>query len=323
MSDLKVVPSANAANLIKIADFAEIECLRRKDGSVSTLDMARIIGRGDESSDDDIHLVVMDAFNDLANRVTHCGKGDGKYPYEISGSGNLLSIRDWDYDDDRLASLVYFFLLLATRLNMKTSRIHGGEDGTVLFEQLCSEVAVRFWGGPGEMVGSMVFGTGREAAELEDHDELDIGRFGTAVNELCNAIREGEDFRPKSSDKVTAKDGKLDIVVWRGFTDQRHGQLIGFGQCKTGTNWDSDLTKLQPESFCRKWMRTQPVSTPVRLYFVCDRVLDRWYDMSSDGGILFDRCRVMEYANEIPKKLLNRIEKWVKAVARAEGFKIP
>ena len=143
------------------------------------------------------------------------------------------------------------------------------------------------------------------------------------MNDLCKAIREGEDFHPKSPGKITARDGKLDIVVWRGFTDQRHGQLIGFGQCKTGTHWKNDLSKLQPDSFCRKWMRVQPAATPVRLYFVCDRVIDRSYEMCSDGGILFDRCRIMEYATDIPKKLLKRIEKWVKAVGRAEGLKIP
>ncbi len=323
MSDLKIAPTANSANQVRIADFAEIECLRHKDGNVSMLDIARIMGRGDEATDDDINTVVVDAFNDLANRVTHCGKIDGRYPFQISKNGNLLSIRNWYSLDDRLSSLVYFFLLFATRLNMKTSRTHGGEDGTALFEHLCCEVAVRFWGGPGEMVGSMVFGTGREAAERDDHDELDSGVFGKAVNDLCKAIREGEDFRPKSPDKVTARDGKLDIVVWRGFADQRHGQLIGFGQCKTGTNWENDLTKLQPEGFCQKWMRTQPASKPVRLYFVCDRVLDRWYEICSDGGILFDRCRVMEYANTIPKKLLERIEKWVKGVGQAEGLIIP
>ena len=59
---------------------------------------------------------------------------------------------------------------------------------------------------------------------------------------------------PENETKVTAKDGKLDIVVWRRFADGRPGQLIGFGQCKTGTSWPDDLTKLQPEGFCAKWM---------------------------------------------------------------------
>ncbi len=173
------------------------------------------------------------------------------------------------------------------------------------------------------MVGSMVFGTGRVTDGMEDHEELNIGDFGKAVDELCKAIREGDDFHPKSTEKVTAKDGKLDIVVWRGFSDQRHGQLIGFGQCKTGTHWPNDLGKLKPDSFCRKWMRTQPASQAVVLYFVCDRVLDRWYDLVSDGGILFDRCRVMEYATDISSKLMTRIDMWVNAASQAEGLTIP
>ncbi len=323
MSALKIVPAAHVANRVRIADFVELECLRRADGSVSTVDVSRIMGRQDDSDDDDIQTVILDAFSDLADRASHCGEIDGEYPFEISNDGNLLSIRDWKSVDDRTHSLVYFFLLLATRLNMKTSRMQGGEDGTALFEQLCREVAVRFWGGPGKLVEAIVFGTGRDTEESLSDDDLEVGQFGRAVNELCKAIGEGEQFQAKTADRVTAKDGKLDIVVWRGFSDRRHGQLIGFGQCKTGTNWNRELGKLKPDSFCRKWMRTPPASQPVVLYFVCDRVLDGWYNHVSDGGILFDRCRVMEYATQIPMPLLKRIEKWVSAATQSEGLTIP
>ena len=46
MSDLKTVPKPHVANKSHIADFAEIECLRKEDGNVSSLDIAHTSERG-------------------------------------------------------------------------------------------------------------------------------------------------------------------------------------------------------------------------------------------------------------------------------------
>jgi hypothetical protein len=218
---------------------------------------------------------------------------------------------------------VSFYLLLATQLNMKTQRTQAGEDGAAVFEQLCSEVAIRYWGGPGPNVCSIVFGTGRITEELKDHDELHAGEFRSAVNRLCGELREGFGFHAVSDSRVTARDGKLDVVVWRRFADGRPGQLIGFGQCKTGTHWQNDLSKLQPEAFCGKWMLKRPGVVPIRLYFVADRVVDRWYENSVDAGILFDRCRIVEYSDKLSPALTKRIRRWVTAAAASEALNLP
>jgi hypothetical protein len=208
-------------------------------------------------------------------------------------------------------------------MNMKSERQQGGEDATSLFEQLCCEVAVRFWGGPGEQVGAMVFGTGRLADDRDDSEPIDRRSFTKRVNELCEGLREGYRFPAEKDGKVTAKDGKLDIVVWRRFADGRPGQLVGFGQCKTGTSWPDDLTKLQPEGFCAKWMLQRPAVLPVRMYFVADRVKSQWYDRCVDGGIIFDRCRIMEYVTGLPETLVRRIVTWTKAAASVNGLTLP
>jgi hypothetical protein len=70
-------------------------------------------------------------------------------------------------------------------------------------------------------------------------------------------------------------------------------------------------------------MTKAPAVLPVRLYFVADRVLDRWYDCCVDGGILFDRCRIVEHANDISASLTARITKWVRAAAASEGLSLP
>ena len=318
MSDLTTVPKPHVANISSIADFTEIECLRRRDGSVSCLDISRILQRESESyGDDAVKQIVEDTFGELADRARHCGTNGG-YPYELRGNGALLARRQPENGGQR--DFLYWYLLLSTRMNMRDDRKQGGLDATVLFEHLCREVAVRFMGGPSPYVDAVVFGTGRCTDEMNDHDEVDQGVFKAAVDRLCTVLGEGVGFNTRIDARVHAKDGKLDIVVWRRFADKRPGQLIGFGQCKTGKHWNNDLMKLQPEGFCAKWMQKRPAVLPVRLYFVADRVFDNWHDRCVDGGILFDRCRIVDQATDLPADLLQKIEKWVAAAASSEGL---
>jgi len=326
MSDLASVPKPHVENIGAIADFAELECLRRADGNVSAVDITRIMVRETEaSSEEAVRQRVEEAFEELAARSRDCGSDDGRYPYEVAEGGTLVQVRPAteDVKDAVTPAMVYFYLLLATRMNMKTQRSQGGEDATVLFEHLCREAAVRFWGGPSASVSALVFGTGRQTEDLQDYEDLDAGRFRGAVDQLCQQLREGVGFHSVTQSRITARDGKLDVVVWRGFADGRQGQLIGFGQCKTGKHWDRDLMKLRPEGFCAKWMRQRPAVLPVRLYFVADRVVERWYDNCIDGGIVFDRCRILEHCSDLPAPLVARIANWVRAAAASEGLAIP
>ena len=113
------------------------------------------------------------------------------------------------------------------------------------------------------------------------------------------------------------------MVVWKEFADQRHGKLIGFGQCKTGTHWEKSVHDLVPERFCHKWVRTAPSVMPVRLYFIASRVLDRdWFEACVDAGIFFDRCRILNYAPTMPA-LRTEWTKWVSTAMAAHKLKLP
>lgn len=316
MSGLARVPKVHVANVSEIADFTELQCLRTKDGNVSTLDISRKMQREIDGSDDDsVALPIEDAFNECAARARDCGVEDGRYPYEVLAHGTLLQLRSpISLGTNERSALLYIFLLLATRMNMKTQRLQGGEDATSLFEHVCAEVADRYWGGPNSAIKSMVFGTGGRNAK---------GSFKSKIATLCSELNEGHGFQAAPNSTVSAQDGKLDLVVWRKFTDDRPGQLIGFGQCKTGEHWQRDLTQLSPTGFCQKWMIKVPAVSPVGLYFVTDRADTNFYDHCVDGGLLFDRCRVVEYANDLSKALLTRLGKWVKAAMKSEGLKLP
>ncbi|MEK6235154.1 MAG: hypothetical protein N2C14_10600 [Planctomycetales bacterium] len=208
-------------------------------------------------------------------------------------------------------------------MNMLNDRVHAKQDATLLFEVLCQEVAVRHWGGPSPFVKAFIFGTAR-ADEASDDDEIDETGFKASVDQLCKELGEGIQYSPPEDGyRITARDGKLDVVVWRRFADKRSGQLIGFGQCKTGTHWKTGLSQLRPEDFADKWFLQRPAVIPIRLYFVADRVTTHWYDACKDGGIVFDRCRIMEHAIDLPGELVDRLRKWVDAAMETQGLQHP
>lgn len=324
------IPKPHHANIMAIADFAELECLRRADGNVSVLDVSRIMDRegtdwsdgNGTGSEESVPAVVQTAFDDLADRIAHCGKNASAYPYRLRGNNTLLQFNRRS-SRSKDSHMLYLYLLLATRMNMRDDRVQAAIDGTQVFESLCCEVARRYWGGPADAVNVHLFGTARLAATMDDDDDLDHSAFERAVNGLCKAIGEGQGFDSQVTKKPKARDGRLDIVVWRRFADQRAGQLIGFGQSKTGTHWKPDLSRLQPRDFVDKWMRRAPAVIPVRLYFMSERVIDDWYDHCKDGGIMFDRCRIVEHSHKLPATLRNTIRKWTSASLKAARIRLP
>ena len=287
----------------ELADYAELVCWQEDVTSCAAL--SKQLGRIEENDYtdgvpeyDSTDEVIDAAYEEIERRREACNDG---YPFEIEDGGYTL--RD-TLDLNNHRHLVYQYLLLATRLNMKKDRIHAGIDGTVLFEELAAEVAREYFG---TRAKSYVFGTGMGVTDFEGK-----------VNDLCKRINEGGLFENRSGAPPTARDGKLDIVVWKEFTDGLPSKLIGFGQCKTGTSYMGSLTELQPDSFCDKWLRTNPAVLPIRMFLTSD-ALSRihWYNTARDAGLLFDRCRIVDFCHDTNPSVLKKVRSWTRAAAEA------
>lgn len=185
-------------------------------------------------------------------------------------------------------SLIYRYLLLSTRLNMQSSRVHADIDGTEILEELASLILRDYLGARSF---TCVFGTAESDA-----------RFTDKIKDLCDRLGEGVGFetRPHAARRITAKDDKLDTVGWIPFADGLPGKLIVFGQCKTGTNWRTVASQLQPREFIKRWFRKEFLVDPIRAFFVSEAP-DRseWSDAAIYAGILFDRCRIVSLSENI------------------------
>ena len=222
----------------ELADYAELVCW--KDNTTSTTVLTADLGRLEENDysegvpgeegEEEAPQIVEEAYLEIERREEACRYG---YPFVVGEQGYTLHASQ---EVGNHKHIIYKYLLLATRLNMKDDREHADIDGASLFEELASETAREYLGDRGE---SIVFGTAAGSAN-----------FPGKVNDLCKRIKEGDGYVNRGEDPPSEQDGKLDIVAWKHFKDRLPGKLIAFGQCKTGTNYKDKLTQLQPDSFC-------------------------------------------------------------------------
>jgi len=273
-----------------------------EDEETEFINMSSMVGQPD--ADKEQPVVAGEEFKEIQRRAESCGDG---YPFAISWNGQILRRA---FDPDNATHTIYQYLLLATRLNMNNNRVQGGFDGTAIFEDLSAEIGRNYLG---QRALNLVLGTANN-----------LHSFTDKVNELCRQLGEGGAFVNRNEAPPTEQDGKLDIVAWKPFSDLLAGKLIVFGQCKTGTDYRDALAQLQPDAYCKKWLRDQPVVTPVRAFFVAEALLrSRWHNFAADSGLLFDRCRIVDYCDNVSDGILKQAKAWTGAAATATGLPAP
>jgi len=303
------VPGASAST-VELADWLELFALASADTNSSVQDLVQALrrtgsaselGNADERGADPdrgaekSEQIAESAFAEIEDRVKAC---DGKYPFKLG--------QDYIQLDARGDRTPYVFLLLQSRF---ARAMREGVDALRAFDLLCAHAASEYLGGADRGVHAIPFGFPR--IHLPKN-------FADAVNDLCKQLGEcdGARNRPGIDDQ---KDGKLDIVVWRNFADGRTGKIIGFGQCATGkSGYGPKLTELQPDVFAKNWLLSAPTVDPVRLFFVPWRV-DRlkWDTQANAAGVLFDRCRIVQFMDRAPNDVLSQCARWSESALKS------
>lgn len=288
---------APAANTHELADF--VEWLAWLEDSTSEREVLSALGRLDDNEDaggcndsmDETANILDEVFNEIQRRCDACAGG---YPFQLDNTGTILRHAS---TAENYRHEIYLYLLLSTRLNMNEGRVHNNIDGTHLFEFLSAEVLRNYLGR--ERGRSQVFGTSSE------------GRFPQKVEDLCTWIGEGGGYRNRDEGLTHAKDDKLDVVAWIPFSDNKPGKLVLFAQCKTGTSWLDKTTQLQPRAFLDQWTDQGFVIDPVRVFCISEaHDRSRWQQTCGYAGLLFDRCRIIDYCTDVSDELLQSIRTW-------------
>lgn len=299
---IRNLPSQNSS-LGEIADFMEYECFKTADGVYSALEAAVAIGMvpPEDSDADDIDdktlLRCLDALQEVDIRQR---RNQATYPFSADRTGITRL-----FAGDAVIQSIYQFLLLATRETMNGQlRYIGNLDGTALFEQLCALVAKEFFG---KNARGYLFGTSGDERSFPEKVTTFLARLS----------EKGYRFMSPGDHPNTDKDGGIDICVFIPFlNDDRKGQFIAMGQCKTGTSWKSSLGLTQPDTFSKIHIQPPFVFTPILLFMVSESI-DRDFTRlcAKSGGILFDRSRIMQYLpSQLPEKLVRDIQAWNEGV---------
>ncbi len=323
-SNLLRVPSPETDDwLVNLADWVEIRALLESDGKASQEDLARALQRAHSIDETAARTLAGDVFKELADRRRSCIQMTGKggelnYPFGLNKPGNLLTFQIKPSSRSR-AGILYVFLLVATRADMDSSRRKlAGLDPTQVFERLCADILLNFWGGRTEYSDSLIFGTARKKSAHAD-------KFQANIENLCKMLRHGGGLKTGAT-PPGGGDGKLNVVAWRVFPDARSGALIGFAQCKTGIHWRDHLTKLNPAAFCGTYLERRVIIDPMRVYMVPHRIDGaEWDECTFNGGLLFDRCRLVQYGYEISADVFKDCRTWLNAAIdrqRKGGFAV-
>jgi hypothetical protein len=304
---LPALPSYDCDSPVEIADLWEKEALCTTAQRASLNDLRAIVRRqaeadaGLDAEEDIIEESCFDfAIDEIRYRIAACGPD--KYPFRFAHSNRVLELNT---QLDSARRLLYVFLLLTTRLNMNSRRVFNGVDGPLLFEEVCEITLKRIWS---ERVCSHRFGTSSGQ-----------GNFPTKLRTFFHELRE---FSLRG-DRVVPNHGGddgVDLAVWNRFTWEGadrdrapRGKFILLAQCKTGTSWGkSDLLRLQPRSFFEKWMEHTPLGETARAFMASARIeANEWEDHHRDGGLFFDRCRIIDYASgNVPNNICQKVQAW-------------
>jgi hypothetical protein len=278
------------------ADYAEYSAI--KNGHISLYDLVKQPKMiSDEEfidgviDDEDRLLEKTDEITaEIRTRIRMCG---GRYPFVLSDGDFVLSFNT-DLTD---IAIIYCYLLLATRAQMNKHRIQNSLDGALLFEKLCALVAKNYFGERAEVD---ILGTSKE-------DGLS---FRAKLKELVKRIGEGGQIHDNPG--YRPQDDNVDVIVWKGFSDDQPSKVIAFGQCKTGTSWVDQLTELSVEAFAKTWFTRAPVVTPIRAFFTAQYFPRELFVIrANSAGLVFDRFRIMDYLPEdFDQDLLANLNHW-------------
>lgn len=210
---------------------------------------------------------------------------------------------------DVTASTYIFQLLLSTQRvrDYTSSQLHPERQ----FEALCVRTLQSYFGGVSNTQG-FKFGWPREP---------EYSSFSEALTHIISLFNEGGTVKSRSLAQ-SRRDDKLDVVVSIPFGDGEPGQLIAFGQCATGTDWESKLSELYDTAkWCEQWMTDPPTVAPVRTFFIPYCIeSSRWKHASRRGGVLFERCRIASHLTELDDEEFEAARQWTRRVLQAREF---
>jgi hypothetical protein len=92
-----------------------------------------------------------------------------------------------------------------------------------------------------------------------------------------------------------SKDGGVDVVAWKPFSDRKAAYIVILAQCTIRTNWVPKAKDII-DMVWLAWLDTgRPVVIGLAIPFIIPPQFDRWDMLRRTVGVVFDRLRICQY----------------------------
>lgn len=321
---------ATHATLSNVFDIAE-------DGAATRLRVEEETGEVlDEAILEEVWSAEVGAtFEELEYRQRLLGVA---YPFLVD-SRHVVIRRAADNPIVQPGHVVYLFCLLASairegRLHPETE-VEAARQGIADTFQICACIAAGgYINGPVAWFGfPRPTGNAFLPALKAAYDRFGIGH-------VRDAIPEGL--------PLSLKDGGIDVIAWRDFSDRMPGKTYLLGQCASGTHWKNKSVVEYIETLHGSWFTTRPATVAMPAMFIpfplhhdieesralpfLDVVRNSTWHNEMRFGIIFDRLRIAQYAHhcltcgEVSRvnvdgvNHFDRVRSWVRDAAVAGGM---
>jgi hypothetical protein len=146
-------------------------------------------------------------------------------------------------------------------------------------------------------------------------------KFLSAVEQLIQRAMIGRVASANDAyDPASVKDGSVDLVAWRSFSDRKAGKLVMYGQVASGKNWRGKSLRSTYDPHFNNWFVNGPTREKVFSMFIpfmqhedCKPRKKQVYDnvLSANSvkderafGIIFDRLRITEMAGNAHARMV-------------------
>ncbi|MHA1676848.1 MAG: hypothetical protein ACTSU6_06690 [Candidatus Njordarchaeales archaeon] len=274
----------------EISDWLELSCLFDDiDDSISRSELYSYFDEKDIVDEDDIDETIDAIYAEIKYRQY---VANNLYPFKIE---NNCIVRKIVWVDN----LAYaFMLLLSTHSLYEVTEIPRGG-----------------WYSPSKLFEKIV--TSSLRADFNRAINIGSPRARGHIRKFPNCVRylvevTNEPIGPSLGATGREQDESADIIAWKRY-DNRSGQVIILVQCASG---EEKVTK-RKELRVRAWRDVINFTVDPLLGYAIPHIItdnSEWFDISYDGGIIYDRLRIISLLPEkfCSNKTNNEIYQWSK-----------
>lgn len=269
-----------------LADWIEIWMFRSSKSQISRAELAEAISGMVGSTPQGIETPINFLFLEIGRRRRIAGQA---YPLKIDESFIKFDIT--------ANSEFYKFLLLISIDGPMRARRGGYKEVDEIFDKIvCAALKKYFGDGTDGLRFGWPVSDGRPK------------KFNEALEWLSEKIRVpvGSGIPPKN-----AKDGGVDIVVWKPFADPKSAFLVALAQCTMQSEWFGKARDIIVNVWNSR-LDNAGVLTILAIPFTIPADYEKWDELRRTVNIVFDRFRLAQMLGNCDVSPFNEMAHWNK-----------